>query len=77
MGNSIGNCRKPLLLFCGCSCIQLLIVHPRLQIFTISQAQSTLEFFLSGSMAKVLTLLTVVCILMIRPQGLFTLNIRR
>ena len=45
--------------------------------FTISQAQSTLEFFLSGSMAKVLTLLTVVCILMIRPQGLFTLNIRR
>ena len=45
--------------------------------FTISQAQSTLEFFLSGSMAKVLTLLTVVCILMIRPQGLFTLKIRR
>jgi urea transport system permease protein len=45
--------------------------------FTISQAQSTMEFFLSGSMAKVLTLLTVVCILMIRPQGLFTLKIRR
>ncbi|MCX8999888.1 urea ABC transporter permease subunit UrtB [Rhizobiaceae bacterium BDR2-2] len=45
--------------------------------FTISQAQSTLEFFLSGSMAKVLTLLTVVGILMLRPQGLFTLNIRR
>ncbi len=45
--------------------------------FTISQAQSTLEFFLSGSMAKVLTLLTVVGILMLRPQGLFSLNIRR
>lgn len=45
--------------------------------FTISQAQSTLEFFLSGSMAKVLTLLTVVGILMLRPQGLFTLKIRR
>lgn len=45
--------------------------------FTISQAQSTMEFFLSGSMAKVLTLLTVVGILMLRPQGLFTLNIRR
>ena len=45
--------------------------------FTISHAQSTLEFFLSGSMAKVLTLLTVVGILMLRPQGLFTLNIRR
>lgn len=45
--------------------------------FAISQAQSTMEFFLSGSMAKVLTLLTVVGILMVRPQGLFTLKIRR
>jgi urea transport system permease protein len=45
--------------------------------FTISQAQSTMEFFLSGSMAKVLTLLAVVGILMIRPQGLFTLKVRR
>jgi urea transport system permease protein len=44
---------------------------------TISQAQSTLEFFLSGSMAKVFTLLTVVGILMLRPQGLFVLKIRR
>jgi urea transport system permease protein len=45
--------------------------------FTISQAQSTLEFFLSGSMAKVLTLLAVVGILMLRPQGLFALKVRR
>jgi urea transport system permease protein len=45
--------------------------------FTISQAQSALEFFLSGSMAKVLTLLAVVGILMLRPQGLFTLKVRR
>lgn len=45
--------------------------------FTISQAQSTMEFFLSGSMAKVLTLLTVVGILMLRPQGLFALKIRK
>lgn len=45
--------------------------------FTISQAQSTMEFFLSGSMAKVLTLLTVVIILMLRPQGLFAMNIRK
>jgi len=45
--------------------------------FTISQAQSTLEFFLSGSMAKVLTLVTVVVILMIRPQGLFAAKLRR
>lgn len=44
---------------------------------TISQAQSTLEFFLSGSIAKVLTLLGVVGILMLRPQGLFTLKVRR
>lgn len=45
--------------------------------FTISQTQSTMEFFLSGSMAKVLTLLGVVIILMLRPQGLFTLKVRR
>ena len=45
--------------------------------FSISQAQSILEFFLSGSMAKVLTLLTVVGILMLRPQGLFTLKVRK
>jgi urea transport system permease protein len=44
--------------------------------FTISQSQSTLEFFLSGSMAKVITLLLVVGILMLRPQGLFALKIR-
>jgi len=45
--------------------------------FSISQAQSTMEFFMSGSMAKVLTLLFVVLILMLRPQGLFTLKVRR
>ncbi|MES2676538.1 MAG: urea ABC transporter permease subunit UrtB [Pseudomonadota bacterium] len=45
--------------------------------FSISQAQSTMEFFMSGSMAKVLTLLFVVLILMVRPQGLFTLKVRR
>lgn len=45
--------------------------------FTISQAQSVLEFFLSGSMAKVLTLLTVVSVLMLRPQGLFALALRK
>lgn len=45
--------------------------------FMISQAQSTLEFFITGSIAKVLTLLIVIGILMIRPQGLFSLKIRR
>jgi urea transport system permease protein len=45
--------------------------------FAISQSQSTLEFFLSGSMAKVLTLLFVIGLLMLRPQGLFVLKVRR
>ncbi|MFG1398020.1 urea ABC transporter permease subunit UrtB [Roseixanthobacter pseudopolyaromaticivorans] len=45
--------------------------------FTISQAQSTMEFFMSGSMAKVLTLMVVVGILMVRPEGLFVLKVRR
>jgi len=45
--------------------------------FSISQAQSIMEFFLTGSTAKVLTLLTVVFILMLRPQGLFALKVRR
>jgi urea transport system permease protein len=45
--------------------------------FTISQSQSTLEFFMSGSMAKVLTLLIVIGLLMLRPQGLFVLKVRR
>jgi urea transport system permease protein len=45
--------------------------------FTISQTQSTLEFFLSGSMAKVITLLAIVAILMLRPQGLFALKVRK
>jgi urea transport system permease protein len=45
--------------------------------FTISQTRSILEFFLSGSMAQVIVLLTVVGILMLRPQGLFVLKVRR
>jgi len=45
--------------------------------FGIAQTQSISEFFLTGSMAKVLTLLLVVTILMIRPQGLFAAKVRR
>ncbi|MEO1469144.1 MAG: urea ABC transporter permease subunit UrtB [Pseudomonadota bacterium] len=45
--------------------------------FTISQTQSILEFFLSGSMAKVVVLLTVITILMLRPQGLFDFKVRK
>ncbi|MDO8878239.1 MAG: urea ABC transporter permease subunit UrtB [Pseudolabrys sp.] len=45
--------------------------------FTISQSQSTLEFFTSGSNAKVTTLLIVIGLLMLRPQGLFVLKVRK
>jgi urea transport system permease protein len=45
--------------------------------FTIAQTQATTEFFMTGSMAKVLTLSLVILILMARPQGLFALKVRR
>ena len=47
-----------------------------LSAFGIAQAQSVLEFFMSGSMAKVITLITVVVILMIRPQGIVSVKVR-
>jgi urea transport system permease protein len=45
--------------------------------FSIAQAQATTEFFMTGSIAKVLTLSSVILILMARPEGLFTLKVRR
>jgi len=45
--------------------------------FTIAQAQSILEFFISSSMAKVITLLSLIIILMIRPEGLFSSKVRK
>ncbi len=45
--------------------------------FGIAQTQSISEFFMSGSNAKVLTLLSVVVILMLRPKGLFPSKVRR
>lgn len=45
--------------------------------FGIAQGQSILEFFMGGSMAKVLTLLIVIAILMMRPEGLFVRKIRK
>ncbi|MBU9638764.1 urea ABC transporter permease subunit UrtB [Burkholderia multivorans] len=45
--------------------------------FSIAQAQSISEFFMSGSMAKVLTLSLIVVILMMKPQGMFASKIRR
>ncbi|HZR03464.1 MAG TPA: urea ABC transporter permease subunit UrtB [Burkholderiales bacterium] len=45
--------------------------------FAIAQAQSTLEFFLSGSMAKVLILVGLIVALYFRPNGLFSSKIRQ
>lgn len=45
--------------------------------FGIAQTQSITEFFLAGSMAKVITLSLIVVILMMRPQGLFASKVRR
>jgi urea transport system permease protein len=45
--------------------------------FSIAQTQATTEFFMTGSMAKVVTLSAVILILMARPQGLFALKVRR
>lgn len=44
--------------------------------FSIGQAQSILEFFSSGVLAKVFTLLGVIAILMLRPQGLIASKVR-
>lgn len=45
--------------------------------FVIAQTQSVSEFFMTGSMAKVLTLSAIVLILMLRPQGLFSIKVRK
>ena len=45
--------------------------------FGIAQTQSISEFFMTGSMAKVLTLSAIVVILMFRPQGLFAVKVRK
>ena len=45
--------------------------------FGIAQAQSILEFFTNGVLAKVLVLLVVIIVLMIRPQGLVSSKLRK
>ncbi len=45
--------------------------------FAIAQTQSTTEFFMTGSLAKVLTLSIVILILLLRPQGLFAVKVRK
>ncbi len=48
-----------------------------LSAFTIAQSQSWLEYFLSGSMAKMTMLAIVIVVLYFRPTGLFSDKIRR
>ncbi len=45
--------------------------------FGIAQVQSILQFFLSSSMGKVTTLLLIVGILMVKPEGLFASKLRK
>lgn len=45
--------------------------------FAIAQTKSTLEFFITGSMAKVITLTAIILILMVRPEGLFSFKVRK
>ncbi len=48
-----------------------------LSAFIIGQAQSTFEYFMSGSMAKASILLLVIVALYFRPNGLFASKVRR
>jgi urea transport system permease protein len=53
------------------------IVGTVLSAFGIAQAQSILEFFLTGVLAKIFVLLTIIGILMIRPEGLRASKLRQ
>ncbi len=44
--------------------------------FAIAQSQTTLEYLMSGSMAKVSILLIVIVVLYLRPNGLFSSKVR-
>lgn len=44
--------------------------------FSIAQSQTTLEYLMSGTMAKVTILLCVIVVLYFRPQGLFAAKVR-
>jgi urea transport system permease protein len=48
-----------------------------LSAFLISQQQAGLELFLTGSMAKAAILLLVIAVLYFRPNGLFSMRVRR
>jgi urea transport system permease protein len=53
------------------------LVGTFLSAFLISQQQSALELFLTGSMAKAGMLLLVIAVLYFRPNGLFATRVRR
>jgi len=53
------------------------VVGTVLSAFSIAQAQSILTFFMTNAMGKVVTLMTIIVILMLRPEGLFTSKVRR
>ena len=53
------------------------IIGTILSAFGIAQAQSIMEFFLTGVLAKVFVLLIIVGILMIRPKGLVANKVRQ
>jgi urea transport system permease protein len=44
--------------------------------FVIAQSQTTLEYLMSGSMAKVLIMVALVVVLYFRPNGLFVSKVR-
>ena len=52
------------------------LVGTALSAFGIAQAQTTLEYLMSGSMAKVSILMLVILVLYLRPNGLFTARVR-
>jgi urea transport system permease protein len=45
--------------------------------FGIAQAQSILQFFFSSSMGKMATLMFIVAVLMVKPEGLFASKLRK
>ncbi|TXH73159.1 urea ABC transporter permease subunit UrtB [Thiobacillus sp.] len=53
------------------------VIGTVLSAFSIAQAQSILTFFMTEAMGKVVTLMAIIVILMLRPEGLFTSKVRR
>ena len=52
------------------------LIGTALSAFTIAQSQTTLEYMISGSMARVTILLLVIAVLYYKPSGLFSSKVR-